>query len=124
VRAGGRAEGWPLTAVNVEVEVLLGELFIGAVGTDCSDGGVDLFFQLIFALAQANAHAGAENGRIISHIALVFAARTCVRFQERIKCDSVCLDGVDTTGGQILVGFVLCLVLLDVVSGRRKYLSA
>src|SRR5262245_53707670 len=63
-----------LTTVDIEIEILLGEGIVGAIGADCLDRCVDLVLQLGFALAQADADAGSKDFRIVRHIAFEVTA--------------------------------------------------
>ena len=49
--------GAALFAVNVELEVFVVDLFVGAIATNGLDGGVQLALERILALAQTNAGA-------------------------------------------------------------------
>src|SRR5690606_34690491 len=103
-----------LVAVDVEVEILLGDLGIGAIIANILDAGVDLVTQFGVTLAYTGSHTGPEHFYVRGDIALeVAAGHALVALQECVKRNRVRLRGVDTAGHEILVGLVLRLILLD-----------
>src|SRR5690606_18048330 len=102
-----------LVAVDVEVEILLGDLGIGAIIANILDAGVDLVTQFGVTLAYTGSHTRPEHFYVRGDIALeVAAGHALVALQECVKRNRVRLRGVDTAGHAVLVGLVLRLVLL------------
>ncbi len=101
-------------AVDVEGEILLGDLVVFAVVADRLDGGVDAVLDGGVLLAQAGADARSEDFEIFGDDALeVAAGLALVGLQEGVERDGIGLRGVDAAGGEILVRLVLGLVFLD-----------
>ncbi len=89
-------------------------------GSPC--GFVQLSLERGVFLAHAHAHAGRGFRGPGQRRPCNRSRRAGFGLQEGVERDSVGLDGVDATGGEILIGFVLGLVFLDFGGGRGEVL--
>src|SRR5690606_28480158 len=101
-------------AVDIEAEMLTGNFSIFAVVPNTLDGRVDTLLDGSVLLAESDPHTRTQNLQIFGHIAFqVATGLALIGLQECLKSDPVGLRRIDPACGEILIGLVLGLILLD-----------
>src|SRR5437763_6742673 len=109
--------GFASAAVDVEIEVLLGDDVVGAIGTDRRDRLVQLLLQGGIALVNAAAHAIAKDDRVVPwRLRLDFEILALVGLHEIVQDDRIRHLEIEPAGDEIGVHVILRVIYLQ---GRR-----